>query len=220
MPTDIKGVKPASFDPTIVVVAPGDPRQSEASVAVPVRKLLGLIMWVNEELKTAVRTLNEHGHSIATDAKAGFMSPGDRQNITGFMEALGSHAHVIATTLAPGFMSKDDKIKLNGVEKEAQKVTTARALEALGVKFARRTLPGSSFAANEVKQFRIALDGVTFDDCVLASQYSSSIAQFGIMYHAADDAVEMLVRNFSSTASRVFPATEVTLMVLKFQPTP
>lgn len=215
MPKTLQGANKNTFAGQAKVAVNGDDMEA-LDIEVPVQTLLDDAAYLLAELRAVAQALQGHGHSLATAEAPGFMSPGDRATIAGFTDALASHRHGNATPEADGFFSKDDKKKLNEVEAKADATSSSRVRTALGMKLVRRSLPESTFAAREVKQYDISVPGVTPDDCLLSSQYMSNAAQFGIFYHVLNDSVQVLVRNFSDTNSKQFVPGEITFMVLKF----
>ena len=214
MPKTLEGVSTATFKNTTIVPQPGESRKA-ADIEVPVRDLLNNAAILLRLVTELTASLAGHSHAIATDTTAGFMAPADRQRLLDLASAIQNHSHTLATTTVAGFMSGPDKKKLNEIEANAQVVTRERVLESLGIKTARRTLPESSFSAGQIKEYTINIQGMTPDDVILSSQYMANSGQLAIFYHAIDNAIQIFVKNLSSS-SKDFTPGEITVMVLKF----
>lgn len=211
MPKTLEAVSSGPLKKITTVPQPGEARKA-ADIETPVRDLLNNDAFLEALLSAATELIKTHGHDLATDTKAGFMSPGDRQNISGFMAKLDSHGHVIVTTSAPGFMSAADKVKLNGIEVAAQKITRAKVEEALGIKRGSITIPATTIGGGQSEIFYINMDGVKFADSVAASEYSANGGNIVISYHCAEDRVEVRARNLSGSSQSFAASVNVTVL--------
>ena len=202
MPKTIEGVT-AQFKKTLVVPQPGEQRVI-GTLETPIRDLLNNTLNLLSLIVELTTNLEGHTHAIVTDTTPGFMSPTDRQSLSGLATAIQNHAHALATTTTSGFMSASDKTKLNSIESGAQTVTRERIETALGIKYGELVVPATTIGANQTKVFEVNMPGVKFADSVAASEYGND--KFSVSYHCISDAVQVLVRN-RTNSSTAYAAT-------------